>query len=331
MLSTAAPQPQGRLEFTVEPAPAGPATPAARRRLAMQTSSTPAGQLSADGLSPAGPAADSCGVPAAPTLRLRLPVGQQLSSVIFKDGLNRTVHQESSASLAAASSAAAASGASHWTTAAVALPALHPFTEASSDQAPGCSSGDAACQAAQRWWSALLLAPDGRHSRADISAAPATLAGQQLSVRYKHYEQQRLTYREDSLTVPLSWPSMESSGAAGAGVPAGVALYDSGRDGQPLPLAHSTAAVVAGGSLPSSACSRQWSLSLQLSLSAAAATAAAQSKVGAAGCFRGPVLAVRLTCVNNFRCMRSPLMCCLPALPLPSPCPLAGGPHHPVH
>ena len=266
VLTTAAPEPAGRLSFKVEAAPpASAAGPTSRRRLGMQPSGTSEGSMAAGGGTT--DAASACGVPAAPALRLRLPAGQQLSSVIWKDSLNRTVHVESGASLAAAAEAAAAAGADSWSTAAVALPALHPLEETSGDPAPGCS-GSPACQQAQRRYTALVLAPDGRHSSVAVALAPATLLAQPLSLQYKHYERQQLTHEQDSLLLPNP----------GAGSLLGTTLFDGGSAA--LQLARAGSAVVSGSSLPDTRCSRQWSLSLLLRLSGDALRAAGQAQVG---------------------------------------------------
>ncbi|KAL4449525.1 hypothetical protein ABPG77_007169 [Micractinium sp. CCAP 211/92] len=283
VLTTQAPPPQGRLDFSIEPGLTSEAAPVAaqrRRSLRMQPGDGSGGQLAAgDGAA----AAASCGVPAAPTLRLRLPAGQQLSSVVWRDALNRTVAVQSGASLAAAAAAAgAASSAATWTTPAVTLPALYPFAESSHDPAAGCDAGLASCQLAQRRYSVRLLAPDGRHSVAAISAAPPTLAGTQLSIQVKHYEPQQLTQERRSLSLPLGWPSADSAAAASApGVtfPAGVVLYNAS-GGAELALKDSQDAVVTGSSLPASGCSQQWTLSLQLSLTSTALAAAAAQQQG---------------------------------------------------
>lgn len=281
LVTTAAPAPQGPLRFTVESAPAAAAaatasTPSASaaRRLLMQPTATdsPAGQLVAgDGSAPA-PAAGACGVPAAPTLRLRLPAGQQLSSVIWRDSLNRTVHVQSGASLAAV-----ASTDGPWTTAAVALPPLYPFTESSTDPAVACTAP--ACQQLQRRYSVLVLAADGRHSRADLALSPGSLGGQRLAITYKHYERHSLSFEQGSLHIPLGWPAAAGGNASATGSPAGVAIFAGSRSA-PLQLGKSSAAVVRGGSLPDSSCSQQWSLSLQLSVRDDAIAAAAKQAGG---------------------------------------------------
>lgn len=274
VLTTAAQAPKGRLEFQVEVAPPATTTTLSsrRRRLAMQPLDTSTGQVATGAQQPV---AAACGVPAAPTLRLRLPAGQRLASVIWKDSLNRTVHVEDAASLAAAATAGA--GAATWTTAGVALPPLYPLSESSADGAPGCSARDGACQLAARTYTALLLAPDGRYSRAEVRAAAPSLAGQQLSVRHKHYELHQLTYEQHSLTLPLGWRAASEGNSA----PAGVTLFDAAATrAQPLLLAHCSAAVVAGSSLPSSTCSKQWTLALQLGVSGAALAAAARQAGG---------------------------------------------------
>ena len=210
---------------------------------------------------------EPCGVPAAPTLQLRLPAGQRLASVIWKDGLNRTIHVESGADLAAAADAAAAAGADSWTTAAVALPAQLPIEESSGELAPTCS-GSPACPLAQRRYTALVLAADGRHSSVAVELAPANLIAHQVSLRYKHYEPQRLTYEQGSLLLPYPGASSFS----------GVALFDS--SGTPLQLARSGSAVVSGSSLPDTLCSRQWSLTAMLRVGDKALQAAGQAQVG---------------------------------------------------
>lgn len=214
---------------------------------------------------------EACGVPATPVLRLRLPAGQRLSSVIWKDGLNRTIHVESSASLAAAADAAAAAGSDSWTTAAVALPAQHPIEESSGELAPSCS-GSAACQQAQRQYWALVLAPDGRHSSVVVQLAPGNLIAHQISLRYKHYEPNQLTHEQGSLLLPHP----------GAASLSGVALFDS--PGTPLQLARAGSAVVSGSSLPDTRCSRQWSLSTMLRVNQDTLQAAGEAQVGG---FRG--------------------------------------------
>lgn len=194
VLTTAAPAPQGRLEFAVEVAPAPqPSTGAAsssRRRLHLQPLSSSAGQLAAD-----GGASGGASVAAGPTLRLRLPPGQQLSSVIWKDGMNRTVLVQSGAELAAA--AASSAGNDSWATGAVTLPPLLPLAASSAAPPLSCSGSGGACQPR---YSVVLLAPDGRHARADITP----LGGQQLSMRHKYYEASQLTYSQASLTMPLA-------------------------------------------------------------------------------------------------------------------------------
>lgn len=287
VLTTQAPPPQGRLDFSIELGLTSEAAPVAaqrRRSLRMQPGDGSGGQLAAgDGAA----AAASCGVPAAPTLRLRLPAGQQLSSVVWRDALNRTVAVQSGATLTAAAAAAgAASSAATWTTPAVPLPALYPFAESSHDPAAGCDAGLASCQLAQRRYSVRLLAPDGRHSVAAISAAPLTLAGAQLSIQVKHYEPHQLTQEQRSLSLPLGWPSADSATAASVPedtFPAGIVIYDAS-GGAELALKDSQDAVVTGSSLPASGCSQQWTLSLQLSLTGTAlAAAAAQTQASDVG------------------------------------------------
>ena len=338
MLTTDAPEPLGRLDFSVQAAPPGgtaaalPATlfaAGARRRLRMQPgdhaagwvvseiSGAPAGELVGEATDPAAsqpavPAAQPvaptgmpseapaevptvgerdvqpqqgvCGVPAAPALRLRLPAGQRLASVVWLDSLNRTVAVQSGAELAAA-----ASDTAPWTTPAVALPPLYPFAESSSDPSAGCSPDAATCQAQQRSYTVLLLAPDGRHARATITAAPVTLDGQQLEVSYKFYERRQLSYSRASLAVPLAWPAPlptgapagSSSSSSSSSIPAGVVIYDAAAaaDGRPLQLRDSAAAVVPGGSLRGSECSRQWSLSMEVDVEGAELAAAAREQV----------------------------------------------------
>ncbi|KAL4443898.1 hypothetical protein ABPG75_011635 [Micractinium tetrahymenae] len=286
VLTTQAPAPQGHLDFSIEPAAPSEAAPAAaqRRRLHMQPGVGSVGQIAAG--SEAGDAGcGGCGVPATPTLRLRLPAGQQLSSVVWRDALNRTVAVQSGASLAAAASTAGAdSSATMWTTPALTLPPLHPFAESASDPAASCDASCTACQQAQQRYSVRLLAPDGRHSLAAVLAAPPTLAGQHLSITVKHYEPQRLTLEQRSLTLPLGWPAAGSTAtAAGPGeadaYPGGVVIYDAS-GGAELVLKDSWDAVVPGSSLPASACSQQWTVSLQLSLTGAVLTAAAAQQQG---------------------------------------------------
>lgn len=278
VLTTQAAAPQGRLDFSIEPGLPSEVNPSAdsrRRRLRMQPGASSVGQLTARGV---GAGVDSCGVPAAPTLHLRLPAGQQLSSIVWRDALNHTVSVQSGASLAAAASSVDASTpAATWTTAAVTLPALYPFAESSNDPSASCDAGRTTCQLAQRRYSVRLLAPDGRHSMAVITAPPPTLAGQQLSISVKHYEPQQLSQEQRSLTLPLGWPSAGTTAedaGSGGGPPAGVVIYDAS-GGAELALKDSRDAVVQGSSLPASACSQQWTLSMQLSLSGAALAAAA--------------------------------------------------------
>ena len=256
VVTTAAPVPQGRLEVEVEAvtAPTAAATPgtasssSSRRRLHVLPTDDAAGQFaggdsgsgSGSALSGAG-IHEGCAVAATPTLRLRLPAGQQLSSVIWRDGLNRTIHVDSAASLAAAMSSEA-----DWTTAAVTLPLPEPLQESSADPAAACSA--AACDQLQRSVSVALVAADGRHSRADITLAPATLAGQEMAVRVKYYERTRLTYKHTTSRLPLAWPA-GGGGSANASAIVGVALYDGSRS-QPLQLSRSGGAAIVGTACP---------------------------------------------------------------------------------
>lgn len=236
----------------------------------MQPAGDSDGSMAAEAGDGSGTSGSTCGVPAAPVLRLRLPAGQRLSSVIWKDGLNRTVHVESGDSLAAAADAAAAAGADSWTTAAVALPAQYPIRESSGELAAGCL-GPTVCQLAQRQYRALLLAPDGRHSSVAVQLAPANLVAQQIGLRYKHCEPNRLTEEQGSLLLPHP----------GASSLAGATLFD-GSSTQ-LQLARASSAVVSGGSLPDTRCSRQWSLSAMLRIGDKALQAASQAQVSLGG------------------------------------------------
>jgi hypothetical protein len=180
VITTAAPEPpQERLEFAVvEAAPAStPSTSQQRRRLRMEA------QLSGGGsgtLTSGGPdSAAACGQPL--RLKLQVPAGQQLSSVIWKDALNRTLHVQTGSSLAGGANLAGAG----WATAEVELPAT----------SEGVSGGG--------HYSVLVLAPDGRHARADISLESATNSGQ-LAVRFKYYSSRQLSYDQQALV--LSWP-----------------------------------------------------------------------------------------------------------------------------
>lgn len=295
VLTTAAPEPAGRLSFSVEAAPAAPshAPIASRRRLRMQPGGGDEGSMAAEA-SESSMAAEAgepivvrcfgepCGVPAAPVLQLRLPVGQRLASVIWKDGLNRTIHAEAGAELAAAADAAAAAGADSWTTAAVALPSQYPLEESSGELAPSCS-GSPSCQQAQRRYMALVLAPDGRHSSVAVELAPANLIAHQVSLRYKHYEPHQLTYEQGSLLLPHPGASSFS----------GVALFDSTGSGTPLQLARSSSAMVSGSSLPDTHCSQQWSLSIMLRIGDQALAAASQAQVGCTCCWSCWVVSIR--------------------------------------
>ena len=180
VITTAAPEPpQERLEFgVIEAAPAStPTTSQQRRRrrlhMELQPSAGGSGTLASEGRDSGA----ACGQPL--RLRLQLPAEQQLSSVIWKDGLNRTLHVQTGASLAGGASLAAGG----WATADVELPAA------------SVSGGG--------HYSVLVLAPDGRHTRADFSLESATNSGQ-LAVRFKYYSSRQLSYARQ--TLALSWP-----------------------------------------------------------------------------------------------------------------------------
>lgn len=138
-LVTQAPAPQGRLEVQASLQPAAAAAPLAaarRRRLAMEPRVVGEGQVGA-----AAEPLPPCGAPLA--LQLSLPTSQQLASLVWLDGRNRTLLALDGSSLEAARAVAAAAGSAAWLPAPLPLPA-----------------GGAAA--------AALLAPDGRFSRVGV-------------------------------------------------------------------------------------------------------------------------------------------------------------------
>ena len=278
MITTQAPAPVGKLSFSVEWADGNSGAagiPVSRRRLHMQPLQPGSGQLTNNA---AGAANGTCGVPLSPpAVHLRLPAREALSSVIWRDSQNRTLLVQTSAELSLA--AAAGSG---WVTAAVALPPQYPPQQSSACAAPSPSpSPSPSCQQAQRRYSVLLLAPDGRHSRADLVYSPASIstgAPGTLHVRYKHYEASQLSFASETLALPFAWPA-----AGGAAGPGGVTLFDaSAAAGQPLQLRQAGQAVFAGADLLASStqCSQQYSLAMLLTISGSALRDAAQSPGG---------------------------------------------------
>ncbi|KAL4855201.1 Calponin y domain-containing protein [Chlorella vulgaris] len=211
VLTTGAPAPNGKLEFSVEAAPAVQQQPAAsrRRRLHLQPLPSAEGQLAGvDGGSTGLP---SCGASLAPSLLLRLPAGQLLTSVIWKDNLNRTLLVQTGDNLVAAFSST-----DSWTTPAITLPALRPLAASSGDGALGCeSSGACPLQ-----YSVLVLAPDGRFARATVAPTGSTQLGQQFSVQVKHYEKLQLSWSASSFSIPCASPAQQAAAVA-AGSSAG--------------------------------------------------------------------------------------------------------------
>jgi hypothetical protein len=245
-VATSAPAPSGQLEFGVEAADEADVSAAAsgqRRRMLVQPQSSLAALLSGSNACDASSGG--------PVLRLRLPLDQQLSSVIWTDAANRTVAVQTAEELAAAKALAA--GNSTWATPAVALPTLTPLVP---------WQGAPALPAGLRY-SVLLLAPDGSHSRADIAPVASSnkqqsAAGQgQYTVQYKHYAADSLAYSQSSLAassacvdadgrvVLVSLPSQQDSSSSDSNKSGSSTNGNNGGKGDGLPIAMLGAA--AGG------------------------------------------------------------------------------------
>ena len=185
-------------------------------------------------------ASSGCGLAGAPTATLRLPTdGTEIAAVVWKDALNRTFFKTQPAP--------------EQREVAVALPPKVDLPAPQSSGLPAYACTGAACPG--HTYSVHVLAADGRHTRAEVTVRSASLAGTELTVSYKYYEQDALSFEEQSTTVP---PTLDGAGALAVELVQG----GSGRGLREGPLEFA---------VPDTSCSQQWTATARLDLTQPAA------------------------------------------------------------